>query len=474
MPARRSGAHLGDLAIVLHSHMPYVEGFGTWPFGEEWLFDAVARSYIPVLEAARDLTVTVSPVLADQLEAPGVAERLAAFVRRYRLGAAELDAAGASPDLRSAAEAEAARYRRVLDRLDALDGDLLAAFRGAAAERGLALVPSAATHAVLPLVATDPARRLQIDAGLRSHRRRFGAVQGFWLPECAYRADLEPLLAERGLEFFCVDQSAFEGELEALAPVRSSAGPVAFTLDWDAVQLVWSERGYPSDPAYAEFHRQSLEGSRLWAVGGGAYDVEAATARADQHAREFAEAIAARLSAFREGRGEPGLVTFAVDTELLGHWWAEGPTWLEAVAGHVAALGIRLVTLPQALERHRAERRTLHDSTWGEGKDFRTWDSPEVADLAWGPRRLELRLLRELDGGGLAPTAAERAARELLAVQASDWAFLDRRRQAGEYPYQRATAHAQAFLDALHAVEPPEARLRNLAPDLSLAPLLAP
>jgi predicted glycosyl hydrolase (DUF1957 family) len=59
-------------------------------------------------------------------------------------------------------------------------------------------------------------------------------------------------------------------------------------------------------------------------------------------------------------------------------------------------------------------------------------------------------------------------------VQASDWAFLDRRRQAGEYPYQRATAHAQAFLDALHAVEPPEARLRNLAPDLSLAPLLAP
>jgi 1,4-alpha-glucan branching enzyme len=84
-PAR---AELGELAIVLHSHMPYVEGFGTWPFGEEWLFDAVARSYLPVLEAARDLTITVSPVLADQLEAPGVVERLAAFVRRYRLGAA--------------------------------------------------------------------------------------------------------------------------------------------------------------------------------------------------------------------------------------------------------------------------------------------------------------------------------------------------------------------------------------------------
>src|SRR4249919_2421047 len=87
-----AGGEIGDLAIVLHSHMPYVEGFGTWPFGEEWLFDAVARSYLPVLEVARDLTLTVSPVLADQLEAPGVAERMEAFLRRYRLEAAERDA----------------------------------------------------------------------------------------------------------------------------------------------------------------------------------------------------------------------------------------------------------------------------------------------------------------------------------------------------------------------------------------------
>jgi len=403
-----------------------------------------------------------------------VVERLAAFVRRYRLGAAELDAAGASPELRPAAQAEAARYRRVLKRLEALGGDPLAAFRVAAKERGVALVPSAATHAVLPLVATTPARRLQIDVGLRSHRRRFGGADGFWLPECAYRPDLEPLLAERGLRFFCVDQSAFDTGLDALAPVRSESGLVAFTLDWDAVQLVWSQGGYPSDHAYAEFHRQSLEGSRLWSIGGEPYDAEAASARADQHAREFAQAIAKRLAAFREHRGKPGLVTFAVDTELLGHGWAEGPAWLEAVVGHVPELGVRLVTLPQALERHHPEERTLHDSTWGEGKDLRTWDSPEVADLAWPPRCLELRLLRELDRGGLAPGAAQRAARELLAVQASDWAFLDRRRQAGEYPYQRSTDHARALLDVLHATEPPEPRLRSLAPDLSLAPLLEP
>ena len=118
---------VGDLAIVLHSHMPYVEGFGTYPFGEEWLFDAVGRSYLPVLERARDLTVTVTPVLADQLEAPGVAERMEAFLRRYRLEAAEREALQGPPDLRPAAEAEAERYRRALGRLEALGGETLEA-----------------------------------------------------------------------------------------------------------------------------------------------------------------------------------------------------------------------------------------------------------------------------------------------------------------------------------------------------------
>jgi 1,4-alpha-glucan branching enzyme len=464
---------LGDLAIVLHSHMPYVEGFGTYPFGEEWLFDAVARSYLRLLDRVRDLTVTVTPVLADQLEAPGVAERMEAFWRRYRLEAAERDAAQSSPELRPAAEAEAERYRRSLARLEDFEGDVLAAFR-LAGERNVALVPSCATHAVLPLVATTAARRLQIDAGLRSHGRRFGPAEGFWLPECAYRPGIEALLAERGLRYFCTDQSASERPLDALAPVRAGAGLIAFTLDWEAVELVWAQGGYPSDPAYADFHRASIEGTRLWASGGDPYDPAAARARAERHAESFADAVAERLAAFRDRRDAPGLVTFGIDTELLGHWWSEGPDWLAAVLRLVPERGIRLVTLPEALERHVAEERPLRESTWGEGKDLRTWDSPEVADLAWAARRLELRLLRAAVTNELTPAAAERAARELLALQASDWAFLDRRKQAGDYPYQRSTSHARALLEAIHSRQPPDPRMRNLAPDLSLVPLLEP
>ncbi|HYY74419.1 MAG TPA: 1,4-alpha-glucan branching protein domain-containing protein, partial [Solirubrobacterales bacterium] len=290
----------------------------------------------------------------------------------------------------------------------------------------------------------------------------------------AYRPGIEPLLAERGLRFFCTDQSAREAPLDALAPVAARAGLVAFTLDWEVVKLVWSGHGYPSDPAYLDFHRPSMNGTRLWAIGGGPYDPSAAVSRAEVHAREFCDEIAERLTAFRHRRGKPGLVTFAVDTELLGHWWCEGPAWLGKVLRIAPECRIRLVTLPQALERHEAEERPLAESSWGEGKDLRTWDSPEVADLAWAARRLELRAVAAIAGGRLPEAAARRLARELVALQSSDWAFLDRRRLAGDYPYQRATAHGRALLDAIHSREPPDPRMRSLAPDLSLVPLLEP
>jgi 1,4-alpha-glucan branching enzyme len=466
-------ATAGDLAIVLHSHMPYVEGFGTYPFGEEWLFDAVIRSYLPVLEVARDLTLTVTPVLADQLEDAGARKRLRDFLLEWRIGSAEADLGEVPAECVPACEAELARYRHALELLDAAGGDPLAPFQRAAAAGRVALMGSAATHAVLPLLASREGLRLQLDAGIRSHRRRFGWEGGFWLPECGYAPGLEWRLAEQGVEWFCVDQSRHEPPLAALAPIRTEAGPVALPIDWEAVSWLWALDGYPSDPAHAQFDGKSLRGMRLWKVGGGAYDPAAALAAARRQAGEFLAAAAARLRRYADQRGRRGLLVFAIDTELLGHWWSEGPAWLEAVLEGAAAAGVRLLTTPQALAEHEPEPRPLAASSWGEEKDFRTWDSPAVADLAWGARRLELRLLRALSGG-LRGEHAARAARELLAVQASDWAFLDGRRQAGDYAYRRATDHAGAMLEAIDCRSDTDPRLRSLAPDLRLAPLLEP
>ncbi len=469
MPDRSAG----DLAIVLHSHMPYVEGFGTYPFGEEWLFDAAIRSYLPVLEVAERLTMTVTPVLADQLEDTGARGRLREFLVEWRIGAAEADLPEVPAECRPAVEAELARYRHALELLDGAGGDPLLPFQLAAAEGRVALASSAATHAVLPLLATPQGQRLQLDAGIRSHRRRFGWDGGFWLPECAYVPGLEWRLAEAGVRWFCVDQSASEAPLQALAPVRTEAGPVALPIDWEAISWLWSLDGYPSDPAHAQFAGKSLRGIRLWKVGGGAYEPEAAAAAARRQAGEFLAAAEARLRTYAERHGRRGLLVFAIDTELLGHWWSEGPVWLAAVLNGAAAAGVRTVTVPQALSEHEPVARELEASTWGEGKDFATWDSPPVADLAWAARRLELRLLRALSGG-LGSDAAKRAARELLAVQASDWAFLDKRGQAGDYAFQRASDHGGAMLEAIDCARVTDPRMRSLAPDLSLAPLLEP
>jgi 1,4-alpha-glucan branching enzyme len=465
---------VGDLAIVLHSHMPYVEGFGTYPFGEEWLFEAWARSHLPVLSVAEGLTMTITPVLADQLEADGVGGRMLTFLARHRVEAGDRDVADRGIELRQAAESEVKRYAMAIKRLERLEQKPLRIFQEAHEQGRIALMASAATHAVLPKLATTAGRRLQIDAGLRSHTRRFGGTDGFWLPECAYDPGLESLLDERGIAYTCLDQSAHERGTVALAPIRLPGGPAGFTIDWPTVRLVWSDGGYPSDPAYLEYHRLSPNGMRLWSIGGGPSDAAAATKRATEHAASFLAAVRDRLERHQKERGGRGLCVFAIDTELLGHWWSEGPTWLREVLRGAHLERVRLLTLPRALREHAGEERPAFRGSWGEGKSLETWDSPAVSDLVWATRRSELRLLRALGTRDLGREAAQRAARELLALQSSDWAFMDHRGQAGDYPYARATAHAQALLEAIDSREAVDARVRNLAPDLSLAPLLEP
>jgi 1,4-alpha-glucan branching enzyme len=476
---------VGDLAIVLHSHMPYVEGYGTYPFGEEWLFDAVIHSHLPVLEVARDITLTVTPVLADQLEAEGVPERLREFLVQHRLKAAVTDVETCEPGFVSAATAGHDRYARALELLDSHDGLPLDAFAGAARSGRVELMASSATHAVLPMLATDRGIDLQVGTGIASHRRRFGWTGGLWLPECGYEPGLEEKLARHGVEWFCTDQSAFEAGDEALAPVGTGAGPVAFTIDWPAVSWLWDMQGYPSWHGYLDFHSLSMNGVRIFRIDGKPYDREEADERARGQAGEFLASAAERLEGFRERTGSTGLMVFACDCELLGHWWTEGPVWLEAVLEGAASHGIRLATLGAAATERGAGAGGTHGeslrpnrlraSTWGERKDFRTWDSPAVADLTSGARRLELAVNRAA-ASGIGRDSAERAARELLAVQSSDWAFIDGRRQAGDYAFERSVDHAAAAFEAIDSIggAPVEPRVRSLAPDLDLSPLLVP
>jgi 1,4-alpha-glucan branching enzyme len=465
----------GELAIVLHTHMPYVEGgapwppadraawlrnpegFGTWPFGEEWLWEAIASSYLPLLEVLgkAPITLSLTPVLCDQLEAPGALKRCLRFLEEVRPESHRRDIEqfrkAGEPQLADALERSASDYAGGAERLR--DSDLLATLGEHATWT------SAATHAVLPMLASDTGIALQVQTGIASHRRRFGDWGGgLWLPECAYAPWLDEMLEEAGVRSTCVEltRDFGLGDPRHLGPLLSDAGPVLWPLDRQTMSLVWSLEGYPCGSAYRDYHRMTPHHHRVWSNDGRAYDPSAARALAARHAEDF-------IARAKERVGEGGLCVCALDTELLGHWWHEGVEWLARVLDEAERQELPLTTLDEALERHEPAPAPpgLGVSTWGEGGDLRTWAGPAVADLAWQARSAELRTL------ALGRRPSDRALRELLALQSSDWAFLASRRLAGEYPRERARAHAEALALALDRPADVGPELRYLAPELA-------
>jgi 1,4-alpha-glucan branching enzyme len=487
----------GELAIVLHTHMPYVEGFGTWPFGEEWLWEAIAGSYLPLLDlldAGAPLTLSLTPVLCDQLEAPGVGERFEAFVDEVRRHTHAQDIAGLREGGHDALARELERswaeYERALERFRALDGDLLGAL-GRHAQW-----TSAATHAVLPLLATDAGVRAQVQTGVDSHRARFGPrwQGGFWLPECAHAPHLEPLLEEAGVRATCVELTNRYGlgAREHLRPLVCEDGVVLVPIDRATIARVWSDDGYPAHGGYRDYHHHTIHHHQPWANDGGAYDHERALGLAREHAREFVARTIERLRRANEpsdggasppsggsslpGAGRPlpggGLVVCALDTELLGHWWYEGVEWLRAVIDECSRQDLALVRLDEA--RAMRDPAPLDDaewepSTWGSDGDLSTWSGPAVAEMAFATRAAELRTLaagHAVGGAGL---------RELLALQSSDWAFMVSRELAVPYARERFAGHRDAHERALaDGPQASAARLRNLASHARPALLLGP
>jgi 1,4-alpha-glucan branching enzyme len=460
----------GELAIVLHTHMPYVEGFGTWPFGEEWLWEAIATSYLPLLDVldgfqgAAPLTLSLTPVLGDQLAHPGAMARCLAFLREvrpesHRRDAAQLRGEG-QPGLAAELERSAAEYAAAADRLAALehgqDGGLLAAL-------GVhATWTSSASHAVLPLIATDAGLDLQLRTGIAAHRRRIGGWQGgLWLPECAHAPWLDPVMRRAGVRATCIELTGAlgRGNVRHLLPIQAVDGPVLWPIDRLTVDRVWGAGGYPSHPVYRDYHRYTTHRHRVWRIDGAPYDHAAALDRARVDAARFVTSVRERVAG-------GGVCVCALDTELLGHWWYEGIAWLDAVLRQAEIQGLPLTRLDDAPARHppvapACEAQSLHATSWGEGGDLRTWSGPRSAPFARRARTAELALVARRE------PVPERALRELLALQSSDWAFLHHRDLSGSYPEERAAGHAAALSAALDGAPGTAAELRGLAPWLA-------
>ena len=486
------------MAVVLHAHLPYVRHPEHDPFYEEdWFFEAVTETYLPLLAMldgfARDgiaacLTLTLTPPLCHMLRDPLLQNRYAAQLdRMVEFAHREVE----RTRVPGGAPARLARF--YVERLEGCreawhhrwKRDLVAAFDAFARQGFLEIITCAATHGFLPLMEVCPeAMRAQILLGRDHYREQFGRdPQGIWLPECAYVPALDAVLQEANLRWFAIDSHGLmfatpRPRYAIYAPCFTPSGCAVFGRDRDSSRQVWSsEEGYPGDPAYRDFYRDAgfdLPMDRLQGVlrdghrrftglkyhritGATAekdwYDRGRALGVAEQHAQHFWRARRSQIESLREHMNVPPLVLSPFDAELFGHWWFEGPEWLNAFLRQAAAHpGDFELTTPS---RYLAEHNTLQmiaptASSWGHKgywevwlEESNAWIYPHLHEMA---RRMTQIARRHVTGpDAFTERVLAQAARELLLAQSSDWAFLMKTGTARQYATTRTEAHIHRF-----------------------------
>jgi 1,4-alpha-glucan branching enzyme len=458
------GEPIGSFCLVLHSHLPWVVGHGSWPVGEEWLHQAWATSYLPVLdlldrlggEGRRDLlTLGVTPVLAAQLDDPTARTSFHTWLGFWQARAEGL-ATRSENHLRELGSREFVASQRALAAVEGRwSGGLSPVLRPLVDDGVVELLGGPATHPFQPLL-EDEWLRFALRSGLDDAMVRLGSrPEGIWAPECGYRPGIEGHYADLGVRRFLVDGPTMlgaGGSTAHAAPVGDS-DVVAFARDLDVTYRVWSpRRGYPGGRWYRDFHtfdhasgfRPARVTSTTTAPEDKApYDPDRASAAAAADAADFVDVVRRRLLEHAARDGRPGLVVAAYDTELFGHWWHEGPQWLEHVLRLLPEAGVRVTTLRGALEAgHLGPRVDLGPGSWGSGKDWRVWDGEAVADLVADNRELQRRVGKVLavrsEGRDV---ARDQLARSTLLALASDWAFMVTKDSAAGYARDRHDRH---------------------------------
>lgn len=457
---------VGTLCLVLHTHLPWVAHHGTWPVGEEWLHQAFTHSWRPVLrvlerlaaEGRRDLlTLGITPVVAAMLDDPYCLRELHTWAGIWQLRAEGLAGRG-ERHLRELASYEFAAASDCLADLESrwLRGGS-AVIRPLVDSGVIELLGGPTTHPFLPTVDSRMAAHL-LRTGLDDTRIRLGsAPEGIWAPECGYRPGLESVYAAAGVRRFVVDEATLGGRTAQAHPLGDS-GVFVFGRDLAVTDRVWSARtGYPAAPEYRDFHTfDHPSGFRPARVTGThvdpdnklPWDPALAEKAIERDAWDFVDAVRRRLTELAAREGRPGLAVAAWDTELFGHWWHEGPQWLDRVLRLLPEAGIRATSLRGAIEAgHLGARVELDQGSWGAGKDFRLWAGDQVADVVQAQDSVVARLASIVDAR---PSPARDATldqldREAHLALSSDWAFMVSRDSAADYAQRRAAGHVSAF-----------------------------
>jgi len=466
------------------------------------------------------VTLGLTPVLCEQLAHPDFHRELVAYLEQ-KLDAASSDRenflGSREGDMADLAMHWDHYYRSALEDFMGPHGpNLVTRFRRLEERGVIEIITCGATHGYLPLLSSDVAAAGQLRTAVTAHRRHFGrAPRGIWLPECAYRPagpwrapegspapartrrGLEELLAARGLRYFFVDshllsggkplgvyadrfaalhhivrEGAAGGVSAGRPPYRAyqvgATGPVAcFGRDPATAMQVWSgEHGYPGDGAYLDFHKKRFPGGhRYWSVTHPKADLAdkqvyvpgTATERVSEHADHFYSLLERTLREAGAAQEAAPVICAMFDTELFGHWWHEGPEFLDAVLERCAgASDVTALPAGTILERQPPrERVALPEGSWGDGgghqvwlNDATRWTWPRVHEAEARFEALATACAARAPHGPAEPLLERllnQAGRELLLLESSDWQFLITTQAARDYAEQRIGDHAEVF-----------------------------
>lgn len=487
----------GYLSLILHAHLPFVRHPEYEEFLEEdWLFEAITETYIPLIHIFEKLTedkvpfkltLSVTPTLISMLIDPLLQSRyLRHLDRLIELADKEVKRTCWQPEFNRLALMYHHRFTSARHTFnDVYKCNLINAIKRFQDNGGLELITCAATHGYLPLMEVyRKVTRAQIKAGVTLHQKVFGRKpQGIWLPECGYNPGDDEILKEEGVRYFITDTHGIlfgspRPKFGVYAPVYCRSGVAAFGRDMESSKSVWSAiEGYPGDYDYREFYRDigfdldydyirpyiNPDGTRIntgikyYRITGNAehkqpYNPERAMQKAAEHAGNFMFNRERQAEYLHHIMGRCPIIISPYDAELYGHWWFEGPMWLDFLLRKLAydQKTIRLITPGEYLSIYpRNQVLTPSLSSWGYKGYSEVW---LCGENDWIYRHLHKAAERMVESAsnhnganGLTQRALNQMARELLLMQSSDWAFIMKTGSFVSYAVKRIRDHLYRF-----------------------------
>lgn len=490
----------GYFALVLHAHLPFVRHpEDPTVMEEQWLYEAITGTYLPLLQVFEGLvadrvpfrvTVSLSAPLITMLTDDLLKLRYAAHLdKMLELADREIERTRPEPHYHRLAWMYRERFQSLRHTWRSHEGNLVRAFRRLQEAGAVEVITSTATHAFFPLLDRNwAALRAQVHTAADLYEQHFDRRPlGMWLGECGYVPGTDELLREAGIRYFFVDSHAIEFAdrkpvYGVYAPTYCPTGVAAFGRDTESSEQVWSAKsGYPGDPQYRDFYRDigfdlpvdyigpyiHPEGHRMatgfkyhaithdqlhdkWV-----YDPDAASARAGLHASHFRggmEKQALRLVGDL-AIDRPPLIVSPYDAELYGHWWYEGPLFLNNVFRqlHFDQQVIEPITPGDYLTRHPTNQlATPCASSWGLKGYNAQWLNETNAWIyrhlhAAGERMCGLARKHAGARDELTVRALNQAARELMLAQSSDWPFIMSTGTTVPYATRRFDEHIHRF-----------------------------